>query len=228
MLVCGKSEGSNVCELTDVVFAYDDYGCTSLVGSVPSNGKCIAATKAKIGSWQVQCNTTEKVSSAPTRAPYLPGELKRRSKMRISSMDEVHNMTAMESTSCTTTDATVVASSVANEISSAVNASATQNAAANITSSPSAGAALSSAISSGTAIEYNLTAYVTAGPNSTYTTPSTKTATSFSTVTYTGTRGSNGTVLLHVGGSSSNQIDSASILVTFLCGVLAVVGAISL
>lgn len=216
-------------QLTHVVLAYDDYACTSLVGSIPSNGKCIGATKAKIGSWRVQCNTASKTEIATsTSAPYIPGDLKRRNKMRMASIDQVHNVTATPYTSHSTIGAIVVASSVASEISSAVNASATNDVTAKTTSSPSAGAALSSAIISGTAIEYNLTAYMTAGPNSTYTTSSPTSATTFSTVTYTGTRGGNGTVLLHVGGSSSNQIDGASILITLLCGVLAVAGAVTL
>ncbi|KAK5945570.1 hypothetical protein PMZ80_002775 [Knufia obscura] len=209
-----------------VVLAYEDYGCSSLVGSVPASGKCVAATKAKIGSWQVNCNSTDTSSASAAVTSFAPGELKRRGKYRLPAIRDDANMTNV------TTDPLATASSIGNEISSAISASATDTAAAGITSSPSAGAALSSAVSSGSELAYNLTSYVTdtaasvtaTGAMNGTGTPS-MTATTAPTITYTGSKNENGTVTFQKGAAAAVEIGKGRILVTVLIGVLAVVGA---
>lgn len=203
------------------MLAYDDYGCTSLVGSLPTNGKCVAATKAKIGSWQVRCDTGAHVSSTSSSAMYAPGDLKRRGKQRLPSIRDVGATTTHPSVSRTVT-LTLIASPVASDVSSPVNASASSDPAASITPSPSAGATLSTSVNSGSGIEYNLTLSVIAAANSSYVMSTLKTVRPSSTVTGS----SNGTALLHVGGSPSNQPDARRVMVTALCGVLAFLVAV--
>ncbi|KAK5074288.1 hypothetical protein LTR64_006567 [Lithohypha guttulata] len=218
-----------------VVLAYNDYGCSSLVGSIPSSGKCVASTKARIGSWQAVCNST--IVSADDKATiqtFAPGELKRRGKLRLPAIrDEVNHTSSI---TLTNENNVATASSIVSEISSGISASATIEVAAGVTSLPSAGAALSSAISSGAGISYNLTSYVTdtatantsasvtGGGNGTYTPPSMTTALSPTvTATYSGKTNGNGTAQLHMGQASST-FDSSKSLATVYTGLLVVFG----
>ncbi|KAK5095920.1 hypothetical protein LTR70_010028 [Exophiala xenobiotica] len=190
-----------------VVLAYDDYECSSLVGSVPVSGKCVAATKAKIGSWQAQCNSTDGSHVAAAATSYASGELKRRGKYRLPAVRDEANMTNY------TTDPIATASSIVSEISSAISESATATD-AETTSSPSAGAAFSSAVSSGAEIGYSLTSYLTdtaspattTGARNATGTPSMTTTGAATVVTYSGNTHANGSRHLPAG-CSSNEPD---------------------
>ena len=181
--------------------------------------------KAKIGSWQANCNGTIRNRAQDATTSYAPGELKRRGKYRLPIIREEANATIC------TTDVEATATSIASEISSAISVSATDMAAAEVTSAPYAGAALSSAVSSGAEIGYNLTSYVTdttspataTGAGSSIATPSVTTAASAAetTVRYNGTMYRDGTVTFQKGTAAAAQIGNGMILT----GMLMVVGA---
>ena len=195
------------------MLAYNDYGCGSLVGAVPASRKCVAATKAKIGSWQASCNGTEDDTVAATIQTFVPGELKRRGKNRLPKIRDEVNVTSTYSL-----DHVATASSIVSEISSNIAVSATGDAAAAVTSAPSAGAALSIAISSGEGVDYSLTSYVTdtvasasatAVPsNETHSRP-TMTTTTSPTISSSGNGTKNGTVTFHKGSAASMQSGNA-------------------
>lgn len=211
--------------LTLTVLAFEDDGCSNLVGSVPTSGKCVAATKGKIGSWQANCNITHSNPASAAVTSYAPGELKRRGKTRIPAIRGDANVANM------TNNPVATASSIVSEISSAISASATSITGAEVTSSPYAGAALSSAVSSGADIRYNLT-YVTdtavsataTGATNGTATPSITTATA-PTITYTGSIHDNGTVTFHKGAAAALQIGNGRLLMTVLTGMLTILGA---
>jgi len=212
--------------LTEKVLAYDDYECSSLVGSVPVSGKCVAATKAKIGSWQAQCNSTDGSHVSAATTSYASGELKRRGKYRLPAVRDEANMTNYS------TDPIATASSIVSEISSAISESATATD-AETTSSPSAGAAFSSAVSSGAEIGYSLTSYLTdtAGPATTTGarnatgTPSMTTTGAATVVTYSGNTQANGSVTFQRGAAATNQIGNGKVLTTILASMLVALGA---
>lgn len=114
------------------VLAYEDYSCSTLVGSVPASGKCIASTRAKIGSWKASCNATS------TSTSYSSGELKRRTKSRL----EIPRDEATTTTTKTliNQNITMTAGSIASEQASAVSASMINS--VEVVTTPSAGAQL--------------------------------------------------------------------------------------
>ncbi|KAJ9650021.1 hypothetical protein H2198_010654 [Neophaeococcomyces mojaviensis] len=216
------------------VLAYTDYACTSLVGSVPASGKCLASITAKIGSWKAVCNSSSTASG--DAASYTPSELKRRSSPRLPRIrQQAENSSVTTPTTLLTTSIgedtrTAVASSVASQISSGISADA--NATITALTTPSAGAQLSSVISSGSLINANLTSYVTYTGNASaiYTgTLSMTTTTPHATVTYSGTTNSNGSATLHMGMASAQATANGRVLVTVLAGMAALLfGAVAL
>jgi len=198
-----------------------------LVGSVPVSGKCVAATKAKIGSWQAQCNTTNDNQVSATLTSYAPGELKRRGKYRLPAVRDEVSMTNG------TTDSVATASSIVSEMSSAMAVSATATG-AEVTSAASAGAAFSSAISSGADLGYNLTSFLTdtagsatvTGANNATDTPSMTTTSAQTVVTYTGSTDANGSVIFQKGAAATIQVGNGKGLTTILTSMLVVLGAV--
>lgn len=212
--------------LTEKVLAYEDYECSSLVGSVPVSGKCVAATRAKIGSWQAQCNSTDSSQVATAATSYASGELKRRGKYRLPAVRDEADRTSY------TTGPIATASSIVSEFSSAISESATATD-AEVTPSPSAGAAFSSAVNSGADIGYNLTSYLTdtasqatttAGENA-IGTPSMTTTSAPAVITYSGDTHANGSVTFQRGAAATNQIGNGKVLTTILASMLVILGA---
>lgn len=173
------------------------------------------------------CNVASTSDTEGESTSYTPGELKRRSKARLS-------IDARNMSNSTIEDNTKTASSIVSGISSGIAASTASVAA---TTAPSAGAGLSSAVVSGTVVAqiYNLTRYVTqptalpsmtttvalgcangrngSHGNATYTSPKVTT-----TATFTGVKSGNGTVVLAHGGASSVRAE----------GLMSIVGGLAL
>lgn len=207
------------------MLAYGDNACNALIGAVPASGKCVAATNARIGSWQLHCNNTIDASSTSPSLTYAPGDLKRRGKRRLANIRDLEN-TAIDVSVSRTITVTLVASS---ETSSAMNASESQNLATTTNPSMSADAASSSVLGflgSATRIEYNSTSYVTAVLNSSHVLSTLKTIKASSTAAVTAARISNGTAILHKGGSSLSLPDAQMFVLTALCNALIIMVAI--
>lgn len=224
-----SSEAPICCMLIPLVLAYTDYSCSSLVGSVPASGKCLASTKAKIGSWKAICNNTSTSPSNNLQTSYMPGELRRRDNRRLPKIRQQaesainRTVTTTQSTSQAQVTRTVVASCITSHISSGISADV--NATVTVATIPSADAALSSSVSFGYLIDTSLTSHATytgsAAAIYTGTLSMTNATTAHpATVTYSGTANRNESATLYMGSASLQGAADGRVLLTVLSGMV--------